>query len=70
MGAVVEMYRDAVEVKGRDRFSCSLATWALLAELGQAFGWRPQGTTYRIPPRLKVETPALQDYQPGNALDP
>jgi hypothetical protein len=69
MNGTVEMFRAAVEREGRDRFSCSLAVWELLVEIGQTFGWQPKGTTYLVSPRQKVETPALRNYQPGNALD-
>lgn len=69
MGVVVEMFRDAVDPQGRHRFSCALSTWQFLRELGETFGWRPHGTTYSVPPNVKVEVPALRNYQPGDALD-
>jgi hypothetical protein len=69
MSGTVEMFRPAAEREGRDRFSCSVAVWELLAEIGQTFGWQPKGTTYLVSPKQKVETPALRNYQPGNALD-
>ena len=69
VSGTVEMFRDAAEVHGRDRFSCPIAAWALVWELGQAFGWQPKGTTYLSPPKRPVETPALRNYQPGDAQD-
>ena len=69
MSGTVEMFREAVEPKGRDRFSCSVAVWELLAEIGQTFGWHPKGTTYLVLPRQKVDTPALRNYEPGTSLD-
>lgn len=69
MGDIVEMYRDAVEPLGRDRFACSLATWELLQEVGQTFGWRPIGATYVAPAQLHVESPARRNYRPGSAPD-
>lgn len=69
MSDVVEMYRDAAEPGGRDRFSCSVQIWGLLQEIGQTFGWHPAGTTYVAPAQVKVEAPARRDYRPGGALD-
>lgn len=69
MSAIVEMFREAATPKGRHRFSCPLAAWELLRELGQAFGWQPQGTTYVLPEKSKVEAPALRNYEPGNVRD-
>lgn len=69
MSAIVERFREAAAPKGRNRFSCALPAWELLRELGQAFGWQPQGTTYVLPAKSKVEAPARRDYQPGNARD-
>lgn len=69
MSDVVQMYRDAAEAGGRDRFSCSLQIWELLQEIGQTFGWRPAGAIYVAPAQLKVEAPARRDYRPGGALD-
>ena len=66
---MVQMFRDAAEPHGRDRFSCPLAAWELLWELGQAFGWHPKGTTYTSPSERPVETPARHNYQPGDAPD-
>jgi hypothetical protein len=70
MSGVVEMYRDAAEPGGRDRFSCSVLLWELLQEIGQTFGWHPMGATYVAPPQLKVEAPARRDYRPGPPLHP
>lgn len=69
MSEVVEMYRDAAERGGRDRFSCSVATWELLQEVGQTFGWHPTGASYVATVRGKVENPARRDYRPGRTLD-
>jgi hypothetical protein len=68
MSGNVEMHRNTAE-RGRDHFTCSVEVWELMWALGRTFGWHPEGTTYRVPPKLKVEVPALRDYQPGNALD-
>jgi hypothetical protein len=69
MSAIVEMFREAATPRARHRFSCPLAAWELLRELGQAFGWQPQGTTYVLPEKSKVEAPALRNYEPGNVRD-
>jgi hypothetical protein len=69
MGAIVEMSRDAAEPSGRNRFSCSLVAWEFLRELGETFGWRPQGTTYTASPAAKIEAAARRNYEPGEALD-
>jgi hypothetical protein len=69
VGAVVEMYRDAAEPSGRDRFSCPVGIWELLHEIGRTFGWLPTGATYVAPGQLTVEVPARRDYLPGGALD-
>jgi len=69
MSDVVEMYRDAVERGGRDRFSCSVPVWELLQEIGQTFGWQPAGATYVAPAQRKIDARALHDYRPGGALD-
>ena len=65
----VEMVRDAAESGGRDRFSCTIAAWRLVFDLGQAFGWRPLGTTY-LPRAGSVPLiSARHDYQPGERSD-
>ena len=69
MGIRVELFRDAAESQGRDRFSCRVELWDLLLDLGETFGWHPAGTTYLVPPTLKVATPARQNYQAGSVLD-
>ena len=69
MSVSVEMFREAASPKGRNRFACPLSTWELLWELGHAFGWHPRGTTYVLPAKSTVETPARRDYQPGTARD-
>jgi hypothetical protein len=69
MTAIVEMFRAAGAPQGRNRFSCPLPIWDFLWELGHAFGWRPQGTTYVLPAKSTVESPARRDYQPGGTQD-
>lgn len=69
MSTVVEMFRDAKAPKGRNRFACPLPIWEFLWELGRAFGWRPQGTTYVTPVSSKVEAPAKRNYQPSGPQD-
>jgi hypothetical protein len=68
MVGTVEMFRDSA-ARGRDYFTCPVEVWELMWALGRTFGWRPEGTTYRVPPQLKVDIPALRNYHPGNALD-
>jgi hypothetical protein len=63
------MFREAAAPQGRNRFSCPMQTWELLWELGQAFGWHPQGTTYVLPAKTSVEAPARRNYQPGSLHD-
>lgn len=63
------MFREASVPGGRNRFSCSLPTWELLAELGRTFGWHSQGTTYVVPVTSKATFPALRNYQPGGSQD-
>ena len=69
MSTVVQMFREAAAPKGRNRFSCPMPAWELLWALGQAFGWRPKGTTYVLPAKSKVEAPARRNYQPGSVQD-
>jgi hypothetical protein len=69
MTAIVEMFRAASAPHGRNRFSCPASIWDFLWELGHAFGWRPQGTTYVIPASSVLESPARRDYQPGGTQD-
>lgn len=69
MTAIVEMSRAATAPHGRNRFSCPLPVWDFFWELGLAFGWRPQGTTYVAPAKSPVESPARRDYQPGGSRD-
>ena len=68
-GVQVQLFRDAAESQGRDRFSCPGVVWEVLLELGETFGWRPLGATYLVPAKLKVTSPARQNYQAGGALD-
>jgi hypothetical protein len=66
---IVEMFRAAAAPHGRNRFSCPLSIWDFLWELGHAFGWRPHGTTYVVPAKSTLESPAIRDYQPGGTQD-
>lgn len=70
MNATVEMFRDATEAGGRDRFSCSLFAWNLLQQIATEFDWAPQGSSYVAHPGTKFVTPVERDYQPGDAKDP
>ena len=69
MDYVVRLYRDAAETHGRDLFACSDSEWSFLLELGQAFGWRPQGTTYELPSGSKLAAAARRNYTPGAGTD-
>jgi len=69
MSAIVEMHRDAAERGGRDRFSCPTATWELLQEVGQTFGWHPAGASYVAATSRKSASPVRRDYRPGGTLD-
>jgi hypothetical protein len=66
---MVEMFRAAQEANGRDRFSCSSQEWQLLLSIGDAFGWKPRGTTYELPANSKLDQPARRDYEPGERSD-
>lgn len=69
MSSTVEMFRDAAEAGGRDRFSCSLLMWNLLQQIGTEFDWAPEGSTYIAHPGSKFVTPVERNYQPGDAED-
>lgn len=69
MNSTVEMFREAAEAKGRDRFSCSLLVWDLLQGVGVEFGWDSKGSAYVARPGSKYAAPAERDYQPGDARD-
>lgn len=69
MDGVVEMFRDAAERHGRDRFACSLPVWRFLKDLAVTFGWQPRGTTYAMVVNPEVDIPARHDYQPGDSRD-
>lgn len=69
MSAIVEMFREAAAPKGRNRFACPMPIWELLWELGSSFGWHPQGTTYVMPLKSAVDTPARRNYEPGGSQD-
>ena len=65
----VRLFRDAAETHGRDLFECSLAEWEFFLELGRAFGWREEGSTYELPAGSKVAMAARRDYEPGAPAD-
>lgn len=70
MEIIIEMVRDAAERGGRDRFACSLPAWNLFRQLGETFGWQPQGTTYIPAAGSKQQLQrARHDYTPGVAED-
>jgi hypothetical protein len=66
---MIEMVRDAAERGGRDRYACSLSAWNLFRQLGETFGWQPQGTTYIPSAGTKQPLTARHDYSPGVAED-
>src|SRR5687768_16868869 len=66
---MIQMTRSARESKGRDLFACSNALWLLLQDLGETFGWQPQGTTYLTSGKQVPVLPARHDYNPGGSLD-
>lgn len=68
-GPRVDMVRGAIEPGGRNRFAVSLPAWIFLLELGKAFGWQPQGTTYVPPSTAKNEMTARHGYRPGDDRD-
>ena len=69
METMIEMVRDAAERGGRDRYACSLTAWNLCRQLGETFGWQPQGTTYIPAAGSKQVQLARHDYTPGVAED-
>ena len=69
MDGVVEMFRDAAERHGRDRFACSLPVWRFLKDLAVTFGWQPRGTTYALVVNPDVDNPARHGYRPGDSRD-
>ena len=68
-GPVVEMFRYTRGASAPDTRAFPAPIWDLLWELGRAFGWRPTGTTYVVPPNSPVEMPALRNYEPGGTQD-
>jgi|SRR5882757_1684997 len=70
MNYIVNMVRDSTEAGGRDHFACSAEAWGLLLDLGKAFDWRQQGTTY-LPTNIANMTvnAARHGYRPGDAKD-
>ncbi|MGH8185594.1 MAG: hypothetical protein ACREUC_03460 [Steroidobacteraceae bacterium] len=69
MNATVEMFRDPAAAKGGNRFSCPLPIWELLWELGRAFGWHPEGTTYVQAANSTADVPARRNYDPSGSRD-
>lgn len=69
METMIEMVREAAERGGRDRYACSLSAWNLFRQLGETFGWQPQGTTYIPSAGSKQVQRALHDYSAGVAQD-
>lgn len=65
----VRLYRDAAEQHGRDLFTCSLAQWHFMLELGRSFGWTAAGTTYELRADSKIVAAARRDYEPGDPSD-
>lgn len=65
-GPVVELSRTS----GDDQFTCSLADWNFLRDLGRTFGWRPTGTIYLPQQGQRARhNPIKHDYQPGDSQD-
>jgi hypothetical protein len=69
METMIEMVRAAAERGGRNRYACSLSAWNLFRQLGETFGWQPQGTTYIPAAGSKQLQLARHDYTPGVAED-
>jgi hypothetical protein len=69
MTATVLISRDSRARPSRDLFSCSVEDWRFLQQVGTAFGWQPRGATYQLAPGSKIVTPALHDFEPGEAAD-
>lgn len=69
MGFMVDMVRDSAESGGRDRFSCTPEVWDLLLEVGKAFGWKPQGTSYVPSAAVSSEMTIRHGYRPGDRQD-
>src|SRR4029450_11924258 len=68
MNGMVEMFRDAAERHGRDRFSCSVPAWRFFKDLAVTYGWQPRGTTYS-PFDSHIAPPARHNYEPGDSRD-
>lgn len=68
--AMVQLARESTGPGGRDRYACSSATWDLLIEIGETFGWKPRGTTY-LPARgaHSADSDVRHNYQPGDDRD-
>lgn len=68
MNGMVEMFRDAAERHGRDRFSCSVAAWRFFKDLAVTYGWQPRGTTYSLLDS-NIDPPARHNYEAGDSRD-
>ncbi len=74
MFVMVSMMRDNAEAGGNGRFECSIDSWALLLDIGKAFGWKPCGTTY-LPINVTnlatnlIDATVQHDYLPGDSRD-
>jgi len=67
--AIVRLYRDAAELRGRDLFVCSASEWQFLLELARTFGWQANGTTYELPLGSRITDAARRNYEPGATAD-
>ncbi|MBM0103114.1 hypothetical protein JM946_00070 [Steroidobacter sp. S1-65] len=55
---------------GDDEFTCTLADWNFIRDLGLTFGWHPTGTTYLPQQGQRARhNPIKHDYQPGDSQD-
>ena len=56
---------------GSERLSCSPSFWDFMVNLGETFGWQPQGASYVVASiRRGAATRAIRhDYRPGAARD-
>jgi hypothetical protein len=67
MNTMIEMRLEVRKQGGCERFSCNLVFWTLMVELGEAFGWKPFGSTYVATSIKGVRGPQTlrHDYEPG-----
>lgn len=65
-GAFVELSG----ANGNDQFTCTLADWNFIRDLGLTFGWHPAGTTYLPQQGQRARhNPIKHDYEPGDGRD-